>query len=495
MSESDAGIYVCHACVGDEFLKQEVRSEGDMASCSLCGKRRKSFTLEELADRIHSVLEAHFYLTPNEPSGIDYALVKEGVWDWERPGEPVDTVISEIADIDLGLAGKIREQLSDLHGYGAVRDGDEDPYANDAHYEELPIDDLNYQETWNEFRKEIKARARFFSQYAQRALDEIFGDIGSLSSYDGTPVIRVILPTDDNRFIHRARVCFSETELKDMLAAPVKQIGPPPFRKARAGRMNAAGISVFYGAMDRETCIAEARAPVGSYVVLGRFEFIRPVRLLDFDVLTRVYVSGSHFDPDYNTRRSRVAFLKRLVREISRPVMPRDEEFEYLPTQAVSEYLAARFDPRLDGIIFHSSQTDGEGRNLVLFNHACVIEPYELPEGSEIEFNMGWGSEDNYDDSITIWETVPGEESGKEDPNKEKPKEDHDPFGFGDFIVTEPPDIETGSDDEVSPSGEPTLRLDVNNIDLQVIRSVKYETSSRMVSRHRKTNNDDDSPF
>ena len=35
--------------------------------------------------------------------------------------------------------------------------------------------------------------------------------------------------------------------------------------------MNAAGISVFYGAMEEETCIAEARAPVGSYVVIGRF--------------------------------------------------------------------------------------------------------------------------------------------------------------------------------------------------------------------------------
>ncbi len=50
--------------------------------------------------------------------------------------------------------------------------------------------------------------------------------------------------------------------------------------------MNAPGISVFYGALDEATCIAEARAPVGSHVVVAKFHLLRPVRLLDFDALT-----------------------------------------------------------------------------------------------------------------------------------------------------------------------------------------------------------------
>jgi hypothetical protein len=80
-------------------------------------------------------------------------------------------------------------------------------------------------------------------------------------------------------------------------------------------------------------------------VVIGRFEITRPVRLLDFDTLKEVYVKGSHFDPEFHTRWGQAAFLERLVREMSRPVMPRDEEFDYLPTQAVSEYLASCVDP------------------------------------------------------------------------------------------------------------------------------------------------------
>ena len=168
-------------------------------------------------------------------------------------------------------------------------------------------------------------------------------------------------------------MAYSGSELREILTAPVKKLGPPPSRLARAGRMNAAGISVFYGAMEADTCIAEARAPVGSYVVLGRFEIIRPVRVLDLDVLTKVATAGSWFHPEFTTRSNRAAFSGISLRKISQPIMPRDEEFEYLPTQAVSEYLASCVDPPLDGIIFHSAQTAGKGRNVVLFNHAAHV--------------------------------------------------------------------------------------------------------------------------
>ena len=73
--------------------------------------------------------------------------------------------------------------------------------------------------------------------------------------------------------------------------------------------MNAAGVSVFYGGEDKETCLAEARAPVGSYVVLGRFEIVRPVRLLSPNTLARVF-AGSYFDPEFRTRSDRAAFLR-----------------------------------------------------------------------------------------------------------------------------------------------------------------------------------------
>jgi RES domain len=47
--------------------------------------------------------------------------------------------------------------------------------------------------------------------------------------------------------------------------------------------MNAQGIAVFYGATDPLVALADVRPPVGSTVAVGRFELIRPVRLLDVE--------------------------------------------------------------------------------------------------------------------------------------------------------------------------------------------------------------------
>src|SRR3954470_5589142 len=66
---------------------------------------------------------------------------------------------------------------------------------------------------------------------------------------------------------------------------PDLEVGPPPPARAMAGRMNARGISVFYGALEAATAVAEVRPPVGSKVLVVRFEILRPVRLLDVEAL------------------------------------------------------------------------------------------------------------------------------------------------------------------------------------------------------------------
>jgi hypothetical protein len=208
---------------------------------------------------------------------------------------------------------------------------------------------------------------------AAARLDEIFGNLDSFTSWWGRPVIREIKPGEIDSDFWRGRVVYSHGEVKSIVDSPAREIGPPPSEKAKAGRMNAEGISVFYGALEEETCLAEIRAPVGSYVALGKFSLTRPVRIIDLRDLSIADDKVSHFDPKYREARSRQKFLWEWVREISLPVMPHDETKEYLASQAVSDYLANRLDPQLDGMIFRSSQTGGNGRNLVFFNHACKV--------------------------------------------------------------------------------------------------------------------------
>jgi hypothetical protein len=470
--------YVCHECVGDAFLKQEIRRDGRKQECHFCGKTRKAWPLDELAERIKGVIEEHFRITPSDPS--DEGFVYDKDMDWQRRGYPVADVIAEIAELKSEPAEAVRERLSEKTSYDAFEGGYEEPFGSDTYYEEGRPDTHGFHESWDFFRQEVRTRSRFFGRNAQRALDEIFGDLASLKTREGTPAIKKILPSDKVRYLYRARIAYSESELRKILLEPVKELGPPPSRLARAGRMNASGISVFYGATEADTCIAEARAPVGSYVVLGRFEIIRPVRVLDLDVLTKITTGGSWFDPEFVTRSNRAAFMRHLVEEISRPIMPRDEEFEYLPTQAVSEYLASCVEPRLDGIIFHSAQTAREGRNVVLFHHASGVEPYALPKGTKVDVHMGWASEDDYDDSIAVWETVPAPK-----PAKEK-SHDETAVSFDAILERTPRDELSGEWEENVFYGEPTLRLDVQEIEVFRIRAVSYQKAKRSVSRYRR---------
>ena len=489
MTREKYTVRVCHDCIGDSFLADEVKEKGSRGMCGYCDKRRKALTLEKLAERIHGVLQEHFRLSLNETP-------------WRRSGYPVVDLIANMAGLDEEIADDVRALLSEPHEYEAMTDGAENPYDSDAHYEELSPDEWDFLDTWEAFRSEIRSRARFFSTSAETALRDIFRDLSTLKTFDEQPVIRKITPEDEDRFLWRARTAQSTRELKTILGAPTREIGPPTSRLAKGGRMNAPGIPVFYGALDEDTCVAEVRAPVGSHVVVAKFEVLRPLRLLDFDSLTKIYVERSYFDPTYTSHVGHASFLRRLVREMSRPVMPGDEAFEYLVTQAVAEYLAHKVEPRLDGIIFHSSQTDGAGRNVVLFNHACGVETYDLPKEVKVTFlglpkettltsliHLGdEGDEEGYAvRDIIVSETVPSDPPKKVSPT-ETPESFLDPRPVGIFHSAPPWDEEGDKEDIKPPTyASPTLRLDVESVVVLDIKGVQYNSKRRNVHRHRST--------
>ena len=474
--------YICHQCIRDPFLAKEVMTNDISGECRYCEKIRKVLPLDELTERIHEVLQAHYVLIRSQPHDYEYALGPVDVW--VRPGDFVDDVIADIAGVSSEIATDVRELLSDRFGlsYGDLKDGEEEPYASDSCYEERDVYDWNFRETWETFRDEVRYRTRFFSAYAEEALTHIFGDLNTHKGFRRESVIHEVSPDDENSHFWRGRTAQSHKELEAILSAPAREIGPPPPHDVRGGRMNASGIPVFYGAMKQDTCVAEIRAPVGSHVAMAKFELLRPVRLLDFNALIEIYVDVSHFDPDYEIRYGRAAFLRSLVSEICRPVMPQDKVLEYLPTQAVAEYLANKVHPRLDGIIFPSSQTKG-GHNVVLFNHACGVVPDDLPEGTDVKVCISGTRHQNDDegdegnDFIQVIENVTR--------SCKKPQDDNvTPLS----IATSSRILdENGSVvNELPRWSKPTLRLDAKNVFVLDIKSVRLEHRCRKVFRDRR---------
>jgi hypothetical protein len=99
---------------------------------------------------------------------------------------------------------------------------------------------------------------------------------------------------------------------------------------------------------------------------------------------------------------------------------------------------------------------------------------------------MGWESEDDFDDSITVFESVPKKK------DETTPKEPTDVFPLGTLLDC-PGDAELSKEDidDSADYRDLSLRLDVEGIRVLSIRSVKYEQQERSVSRHRTT---DDRP-
>jgi hypothetical protein len=159
--------------------------------------------------------------------------------------------------------------------------GEEGPFDEGSHYVEKEADDIELQEDWRYFEDSLKAEARFFNGPGEAILKKVFEGLADHKVHDGKSIIVEAGPATDMPALFRARTFQSMTKLKEALKSPDKDIGSPPVGSALAGRMNARGISVFYGATNASVAIGEVRPPLGSRVVVGQFELLRKLRLLD----------------------------------------------------------------------------------------------------------------------------------------------------------------------------------------------------------------------
>jgi hypothetical protein len=470
MSEIEDDLqFVCYECIGDAYLKAEIKAEGKCQPCAICGNRQCSIAFDSLCERVHQIVSEEYERTASEPD--NWALYKESDYDWEREGDQIEEILYEILECDEALIAAVKERLSDLYfSFDEAAAGEEDPYGDEAHYVQRKPDDREFQGAWSLFEKEIRTRARFFSRTAESVLDGIFGELSRFGTQKRA-LIRDAGPGTPTQFVFRARRAFSSDEIARIVEHPARELGAPPSRSAGSGRMNPRWISMFYGALDANTCVAEIRAPVGGSVVIGKFEIIRSLRLLDLEAFRHIFVQrASFFDPDFRGLRDKACFLGRLVSIMSRPVMPSDEDFQYLPTQAVAEYLSEKIEPRLDGLIFPSSQRDGAGENVVLFRRASTVEP-DNTDNMEFNTHIGWASEDDEDLDITVWAKA------------KKPSENPDRAHRSWDDLTEP----------AEQAEEPALRVDLDAIEVRDIRAVEYRTWTRIVRRYMHSK--DETPF
>ncbi|MDY0744772.1 RES family NAD+ phosphorylase [Paucibacter sp. R3-3] len=468
----EADKLICSQCVGEAFLSNVIEQSGFKMTCSYCSERGPCWSIEGLAESIEKAFEDHYVRTSTSPESWQERLQadKESDYEWEREGYPVVDAIEGAASIPREAAEDVLERLANKYArYDKDYVGVETEFSAGSYYEEKGVDPGGWQREWRWFERSLKSEARFFSKAAAGHLSSVFGGIDKIRTRGGRGIVVNAGPGRGIKRLYRARVFLSDNRLEEALCRPDIHLGSPPGRIASSGRMNARGISVFYGATAPGAAIAEVRPPVGSKVAVAQFEIVLPLRLLDLTTIEQAEVFGSIFDPSFKNRLERVAFLQSLGQMMTRPVMPDDEALDYLATQAVADFLATENEPPLDGIIYRSVQTRG-GRNVVLFHKAARVAELQLPNGTTVSARSFIDSDDGPEVDYWVWEEVP-KESGSKTPTK-------DQF-LHDILFSDYPS-ESGWDDR-----EPALRVDPASVSVHWIDWVSVRSTKHDVARHR----------
>lgn len=317
-------LYCCPNCFNDSFLQSEVKAKSNLSGkCSFCQTDNISIIKpKELMDLFVPVLDIYEVYEKGE------SLFKILQKDWN------------IFNLDEKVQKELLDNITSL----------------DSNSKYIPIyqQEKRNIEQWENFREELKHNNRFFPNNA--------------------PTIDSIRPFGKylGKIFKKGESYFWRTRL-NLSGEPIDitEMGRPPAKSSTNGRANPIGIPYLYVASTPETAVAEIRGHKGEIVTVAKFEIVENLELSDLrDPKTTVTPFGLD-DDELELIYTNLPFLELLGYELSKPIVPREANLEYLPSQYLSEILKHI---GFHGIIYKSSIADGS--NFVLFddNKVKVIE-------------------------------------------------------------------------------------------------------------------------
>jgi hypothetical protein len=324
-------LYCCPNCFNDSFLQSEIDVRSTKkGKCSFCQTNNISILEpEELKNLFEPVLDIY---EKNEKGKSLFKLFQE---DW--------LIFSQILNDDN--LSKLLYKISGID-------------TNES-YSPIYQEERRNIEQWEAFREELKHNNRFFPNNAPSI--EMIRPFGK---YLGKKLQK-------GNFLFRARVNPDDTPIN------IAEMGKPPKKKSTNGRANPIGIPYLYVASSPETAIAEIRGNKGEKLSIAKFVISEDLELADLRN-PRITVTPFGLDDDeLELIFTNLPFLELLGNELSKPIVPREANLEYLPSQYLSEIIKH---VGFHGIIYKSSVSNGD--NYVLFDDSKVqavdVVQYEI---------------------------------------------------------------------------------------------------------------------
>lgn len=372
--------YICASHFDDIYLKEHIKEFSSLGICDYCGKSKLVVDLRDFIEYVAGKITKHF---TNFDNG-DLPLAN-GFFDDDNESIPgLQRVGYFVAPSSAETFESTKELLFDID---LISDNDdlnndiEDCFMWDEWIQVSPFVLTKRQELsfmWETFSRMVKHEQRFTffkrEEFTKDSFSEDNGLMDILSELGEKITKHKLCKTlNQDEILYRCRF-IGEGEVVDTF----EKITSPPDNIAKQSRMSPAGISMFYGAFDKDTAILES-SPLGDGLgthIVGKFAIKKKLRLLD---LTSLPIQSFWITNDWEE----IAFLHSFNREITKPIDRNGSiHIEYIPSQVFTEYLRYIYKTadgfNIDGIIYGSSLSRKE-KNIVLFyNQKLSMEILEL---------------------------------------------------------------------------------------------------------------------
>ena len=331
--------YVCSKCFENQGIKDIIKSSKEnQGPCCFCSSAGKRLPIEAVILHIQKCIQR------------EYETRNPGTYNIKDILERVDFQSCE------GVHTYIAKQLQ----------GPSYCLRTETDCISSPLEIQPLQKHWDTFEELIKEKCRF--SMSEREVDyNALG--GKYKPYDFLKVFCDSMRAADFPFktIKASDRMFRARHFRGPYTA--EHMGPPPTGSTIPTRLTPLGISAFYAASNEQTAINEVIDEGTTTAEVGIWQLNVPVRVVDFRRQEEgVGPDFFHASEQQTSKRKLIRFLKSFCDMLSRPIDKCDkkEHLDYVPAQALAEYIKFSFSD-VRGLIYDSSKSS-DGYNICLFS-------------------------------------------------------------------------------------------------------------------------------
>lgn len=372
--------FVCAHHFFDPYLSSYVAEHSVEGRCTYCGRKGCVADMRDVISHIGFVLKMHFNNLDEEclPLASTYFDDKDEV----IPGIKRVGCFAAPAEADDYLSTS--DLLDALNAYtdnDSLNDDIDNVFIDQAWIKKDAFEPWRSERMtwlWNHFSAMVKTTRRYTfwsipssDDGCSGLLTDILHDLG-----------RALVTTDLIKEIPVGTSLFRVRSLSEIKSSyGFNDITSAPDGIGGQCRMSPAGVSMFYGAYDKETALAECLKCSGYVAhLVGEFRTKVPLHVVDLTALP-YYVSI------WMNNWESVLFLKSFHSSITQPIGDDKENIDYVPSQVFTEYLRWMFRDKggssINGVIYQSCKMDS--KNIVLFCNQTESAQWLYLENYSIE--------------------------------------------------------------------------------------------------------------